>query len=78
MGDTAYRLFLGIRTGLLHPDTLLLQLQNRMNERGYKVRLSSVQDLKTLETAAEQAAIELIPTLTQTQPPAAADIATLL
>jgi len=83
LGQQALDLFRAIPLGLLLPDTLLLQLCNKLNDRLGKtgtdcIRLESSRDLLKLSDEAATAAIEIIPTLRQTQAPSAGDIARLL
>jgi len=82
-GEQAYQLFMALPGGLLGPETQLVILQNKMNERlGNRglafIRIEDARDLKTLPEAAAKAAVAIIPTLGQKAPPKPEDIAALL
>ena len=82
-GEKAYRLFMALPGGLLGPETQLVMLQNKMNERlGNRgpafIRIEDASDLKKLPEEAAQAVIAIIHTLGQTAPPKPEDIAALL
>ncbi|MCE9586592.1 hypothetical protein K8R04_04765 [Candidatus Uhrbacteria bacterium] len=82
-GEQAYKLFMDLPRGLALPETLLAQLQNKMNDHlGYRgsafIRLEDARDLKTLPEAAAIAAIAVMPTMKQLPTPSAGDIASML
>jgi hypothetical protein len=83
LGQKAYEMFRAIPLGLMLPDTLLLRLSNKLNDRLGKtgadcIRLEYEREILTLPDDAANAAIELIPTLGQTKAPSTEDIARLL
>lgn len=83
LGEQAYGLFMGLPRGLVLPETLLAQLQVKMNERlGNRgsawIRLEDARDLKSLPEAAAKAAIAIIPTMQQLATPTPEEIAALL
>lgn len=83
LAEQAYALFVKHPRGLFGPDTLLLMLQNKVNE-ALKVQglahiiLETAFDLKNLPEPVAQIAIDLIKTLPQMSPPNPEDIAGLL
>lgn len=82
-GEEAYQMFLDFPGGLLGAETLLVMLQNRINDRlealGLApIRLEIESDLKTLSGPAASAALESIPTLRQMKPPSSGEVSALL